>query len=235
MRTRRHVLRRKSSDADDANSTASLNPVEPNFETACGWWPDLRQYWTAVGWREHLFRFNVFFNGAILAPPDLERRTEAWKDQGVHLRFSSPGWATWYYGHYDDGRTRQGWKSCAAPVLWSRWGYAGAEWEQQVFAHIPGGEEVVTGIEPLFAWVLFTIVDRIPAIQAELPPHGRQGIVAMLNRPYATPTTREAHNIHYDRANARYPRKLQPDRPFYKQPLLSRRLLLARGGVCGVA
>ena len=50
------------------------NPSEPNFSTACDWWPDLPNIWTPLGWREHMFRFNVLWNGTILAQPHTNRR-----------------------------------------------------------------------------------------------------------------------------------------------------------------
>lgn len=48
---------------------------EPDFETARGWWADLPNIFTTLGWTEHLFRFNVLWNGTLLAQPDLNRRT----------------------------------------------------------------------------------------------------------------------------------------------------------------
>jgi len=42
----------------------------------------------AHGWREHVFRFNVLWNGTILAEPHMNRRTEKWKGLGVQLSFS---------------------------------------------------------------------------------------------------------------------------------------------------
>ena len=70
-------------------TSAPAHPVmaEPNMETALGWWSELPNKWTPVGWKDHLFRFNVLFNGTIMAQPDLNRRTEAWKGQGVQLEF----------------------------------------------------------------------------------------------------------------------------------------------------
>ena len=64
--------------------TAASN--EPNFASACEWWPDLPDIWTPIGWKDHLFRFNVLWDGTILACPDLNRRTEAWMGQGAEFQ-----------------------------------------------------------------------------------------------------------------------------------------------------
>lgn len=40
---------------------------EPNLQQAIGWWPDLNSIWTPVGWKNHLFRFNVMWDGAQCA------------------------------------------------------------------------------------------------------------------------------------------------------------------------
>src|ERR1051325_7287492 len=104
---------------------------EPDFRTACGWWPDLEAIWTPVGWKNHLFRFNVFSNGMILAQPDLNRRTEKWQGQGTQLTFvASPFYRfddfvpiqNTAYTTEDDNTIRQGWESTDAPVLWSEFG-----------------------------------------------------------------------------------------------------------------
>ena len=56
---------------------------EPDFKTACGWWPELSNKWTPIGWRDHMHRFNVLWNGTIVAEPTLNRRTAQWTGQGV--------------------------------------------------------------------------------------------------------------------------------------------------------
>ena len=132
---------------------------EPNYQTAAGWWKELPKKWTPIGWKNHLLRFNVLFNGAIVSKPDLNGRTTKWIDRGVFL-LPSPANPT------DDGTTRQGWRTDHdAPVLWTEWSgslYAGAKLSgpparQEVFAHVPGAEDVKTGIEPLFAWVQMSV------------------------------------------------------------------------------
>ena len=51
------------------------------FETACQWWSDLPNIWTPIGWTDHLFKFNVLWNGTLLAEPNTNRRGVALKEQ----------------------------------------------------------------------------------------------------------------------------------------------------------
>lgn len=113
-------------------------------------------------WKNHLFRFNVLFNGALVADPYLNRRTKAWASAGLLLW---PSWAD----PADDGTIRQGWSSeHDAPLLWTEWGGSplaaarapGVVLRQEVFAHVPGGGPVKTGREPLFAWIRLSVSPR---------------------------------------------------------------------------
>ena len=48
--------------ADKKSSLAAGIEPEPNLEIAKGWWTELRNKWTPVGWKYHQFRFNVFYD-----------------------------------------------------------------------------------------------------------------------------------------------------------------------------
>jgi hypothetical protein len=188
------------------------NLPEPNYETACGWWADLPEIWTPVGWKDHLFRFNVLWNGTILAQPDLNRRTEAWKGQGVQLAFAPlarpddlerftqkpPVFLT-----RDDGMVRQGWSDGAAPVLWTEWAQDGFLFRQEVFGHVPGGGDVATGVEPLFAWVRLSVHDAC----TELPLDARHGFLIKINAPHFRHTM-SIRGHSFDAERSGYPRKL---------------------------
>jgi hypothetical protein len=128
---------------------------EPNYQTAAGWWKEMPKKWTPVGWKNHLLRYDVLFNGAIVSKPDLNGRTKQWLDRGVFLLPSAAN-------PTDDGAAVQGWQADHdAPVLWTQWRgslfsdgkLSGPPVRQEVFGHIPGVEDVKTGIEPLFAWM----------------------------------------------------------------------------------
>ena len=58
---------------------------EPDYQTACPWWADLPNIWTPIGWKDHLCRFNILWNGTILAKPDMNRRTKHLAGQGLQL------------------------------------------------------------------------------------------------------------------------------------------------------
>ena len=58
----------------------------------------------------------------------------------------------------DRGVGCQGWNECTAPVLWTEWPLeSGVVLRQEVFARLPGGIEVETAIEPLYAWVRLSV------------------------------------------------------------------------------
>lgn len=153
----------------------STSAREPDYRQASTWWSDLPDIWTPVGWKDHLFRFNVLWNGTIIAWPDLNKRTTAWKGQGVQIAcipslnepFSCLLIPTAV--HSDENSVRQGWNDGPTPVLWSEWSMGGLLLRQEIFAHVPGGQAVETGDEPLFAWVRFSVRDAIEALPRD--PH----------------------------------------------------------------
>lgn len=190
--------------------------VEPTFESASHAWTDLPNIWTPIGWKDHLFRFNILWNGAIYAQPSLNRRTEQWRGQGVNLTFVPsmdvgnllPGQRWPVYVNQDDGLVRQGWHDGDTPVLWSEWPADGLLLRSEVFAHIRGGMDVQTGIEPLFAWVRLSVQDAIRA----LPLEQEAGFVVRINEPALAHTMdRRGHRIAYPP----YPRDLRPHAPTY--------------------
>jgi hypothetical protein len=67
----------------------------------------------------------------------------------------------------DGGHGIQGWDtSHATPLLWTEWRLQeGLVIRQEVFSHVAGGRDVVTGIEPHYAWVrlIVTHVDELRA------------------------------------------------------------------------
>src|SRR5262245_50919849 len=75
---------------------------EPDYEVAASWWPPLNAIITPVGWKDHFFRFNVLFDGTLIARTDPQLshgaevmpRTQKWKGLGVQLAF----WPTWSGG-----------------------------------------------------------------------------------------------------------------------------------------
>ena len=53
------------------------------LEIASGWWPEIENTWVPIGWKDHPLRFNVLYNGTLIAQPV---RYPA-RGQGVQLTF----------------------------------------------------------------------------------------------------------------------------------------------------
>ena len=150
---------------------------EPDVGTALSWWPAQRGVWTPIGWKDHLFRFNVVYNGIVLAEPcpSLMRRqhAEPYRGQDFQLTFAVydggdlpalPEVPTPLY-KLDGGVGIQGWvEASATPILWTQWPVQdGLVIRQEVFAHVPGAPDVETGTEPISAWIRLSVahVDEV--------------------------------------------------------------------------
>ncbi len=172
---------------------ASLDNPEPTVQTAKTWWPDQRNVWTPIGWKDHFFRFNVLYNGTVLFEPcsDWTSREHAkeYKGKDVQLTFTpwpdtnAPGvpreraqlWKL------DGGHGLQGWNTNhATPLLYTKHPLQeGFVVEEEVFAHVPGGKRVATGIEPLYAWTRLKVAHVDPLRAPETFP-----VIVQLSRNY---------------------------------------------------
>ncbi len=150
--------------------------IEPNVELAKLWWPDQRNVWTPIGWKDHFFRFNVLYNGTIVSEPfsDLSARKHAAKFNGKDFLVSFTPWpdsnvpplpATqvpqWTR---DGGHGKQGWREdTETPVLWTDFFLQeGLVIRKEVFGHLLGGKDVTDGLDPLFAWIRLSVVHVDP-------------------------------------------------------------------------
>jgi hypothetical protein len=173
---------------------------EPDIDVAKAWWPNHRNACQPVGWKDHLFRFNVLYNGTVIAAPcPLERTTAGvrpFAGQGMQLdvtpyggwfapptyRYHLPMTGNYYlyrddYGHYGYGR--QSWAANPTPVLQTDWPQSnGVTIRQSVFAHLRGGGDVATGQEPLYAWI------RLSVVATDRPTAARVGIAIRVSRPH---------------------------------------------------
>lgn len=151
---------------------------EPNMESALTWWQPQRGVWTPMGWPDHLFRFNIVYNGTILCPP-----AGAWdkphirpyqgQDFQVNVQASADGklpeppTVTEKLYWRDHGLGMQGWhEDKNAPVLYTDYALnEGAVLRQEIFTRVPGAQAVESGVEPLFAWVRLSVnhLDEIRA------------------------------------------------------------------------
>ncbi|MGH9585480.1 MAG: hypothetical protein ACRD3F_00895 [Acidobacteriaceae bacterium] len=166
----------------DFPDTQFTGRPEPDCEQARLWWPDQRNVWTPIGWKDHYFRFNVLYNGTVICEPcphwtSPRPHARRWLGQSFQLNFTPPfsrgqtslalpkeNTQLW---RLDFGHGIQGWREDKeTPVLWTEYRLQqGLIVRQEIFAHIPGAGEVVTGIEPIYAWIRLTItyVDSLQA------------------------------------------------------------------------
>jgi hypothetical protein len=185
----------------------------PDFETACQWWSDLPNIWTPIGWKDHLYKFNVLWNGTVLAEPKTNRRAVAINEQGVQVAFvpqHTNSYTEYYkiaYLQVDDGVVTQGWDSGIAPVLWSEWARDGVKWRQHVFAHTADGGPTKNGVEPMFAWIRMQIHDLCSA----LPLEAVHGFQVLLHNPHLTPTMELRDNVRFWHELSLYPKALHMD------------------------
>src|SRR5690348_5834344 len=145
-------------------------PSEPNIETALNWWPQPRNVWTPLGWKSHLFRFQVVYNGTLLVSPAgwLDKpQVHKYQGQNFQLNFYPsldgtipplPSEPAKVY-KMDGGFGVQHWRpGLVAPVLCSEWPLQdGLVMRSEIFTHMKGGKDVVTGTEPLYAWVRLSV------------------------------------------------------------------------------
>jgi hypothetical protein len=174
---------------------------------ASGWWPDIENTWVPIGWKDHPLRFNVLYNGTLIAQPV---RYPA-RGQGVQLTFdlSMDGNAPtrtsmepYQLRTRDGGVGEQGWTDDAAPVLWTRWRQDHTIVRQEVFAHVPGGGAIATGLEPLFAWIRLTL-------EGSSPPGA--SVLVRINQPHIQTEMDRHKNLIANPAAAAYPQPLQQE------------------------
>lgn len=193
--------------------------VEPNIETAKTWWPEMPKKWTMLGWKAHITRFNVLYDGTLVSlfsfhkgpqnPVDIRPPIpEPWA-QFAFVPASTPEAVPSFAGavHMDHGDVIQGWEDRNAPVLWSEWASGGYLLRQQAFAHVPGGKELTRGDEPLFAWVRLSVHYVSPA----LPLDKAVGFGVRINR-FALNTSMELrHNLKPYGGSPKYERELRAE------------------------
>ena len=214
------------------DKTDTASPAEPNAEIAHYWWPPHRNVWTPVGWKDHLFRFNVLYNGTVIAQPHPAGRetTANWADQGVQLTvFPSeddkipepPGREPYQLSSAPDrGLGNQGWTGNPSPVLWTEWNLnAGLVLRKEIFAHIPGAGDVKSGVEPLYAWIRLSVchVDGLRAPE-------NFSFVLHLGAVHIRKSMRQEDNLKVFPGRSAYPRILVAER-FFDGPSQGCRIL----------
>jgi hypothetical protein len=184
-------------------------PEEPNVEVASTWWPEMENTWVPIGWKDHPLRFNVLYDGTVIAQPV---RYPA-RGQGVQLTFlpsrdGEPpvniGTRPYQLRSRDGGVGDQAWTDDATPVLRTRWRQDGIIFRQDVFAHLKGGRQVKTGVEPLFAWIRLSV---------ENSPPGGAFVLIRINRPHIQTEMDRHRNLIANPLASGYPRPLRLESP----------------------
>lgn len=218
--------------AQGVGGTASADPDKPgevpavavpapagrreiNVDVANDWWPPQRQVWTPIGWKDHLFRFNVFYNGLIAAEPGpvIATKNNVMPYFGLGTQFEflppddyggfpAPETTPYFLRQKDLGLGEQGWHDSVTPQLWTNWRLKqGLVVRQSVFAHIKGGGAVESAIEPIYAWVRLSVehVDEVSA-PASIP------FVIRISKRHVTPVgvfnRRDGVPVHADTAQS---------------------------------
>ena len=88
-------------------------------------------------------------------------------------------------------------------MLWTEWRRNGLALREEVFAHLPGGGPVRTGMEPLFAWVRLSLRN----IEAK-SNDGHYGWWIEIERPHIRKSMSRDQNLIADPQAANYPDKL---------------------------
>jgi hypothetical protein len=176
-------------------SAKGFSQSEPNMQTALTWWPEQMNVWTPVAWKDHSYRFNVMYNGDILASPACRwgwprENSKEWigKDIMVKASFNADGKPvpipTQRISSYkiDGGVGIQGWdEDHETPVLWTdyRLPQQGCVIRQEFFAHVKGDQAVKTALEPLYGWIRYRVTFTDASYHADSIP-----VVLRLNRNY---------------------------------------------------
>ncbi|WP_337174856.1 hypothetical protein [Paludisphaera sp.] len=171
-------------------SSSAATAGEPDFEAARNWFPPMRNVWTAVGLPGHPFRFNLLYDGTIIADPHplpsingapIKSYLDRFAGQGAQLSVTTSAdgnlppareHAYQLASRPDGGVGMQGWDDDhAAPLLYTRhpiktlFGDTGVVVRQETFAHTPGGGPIRTGAEPIYLWARFR-VEHVDPIEA---------------------------------------------------------------------
>lgn len=174
---------------------------EPDITAALKCWDELSNKWTPIGWKEHIFRFDVLFNGTIHGQPWIKRRGQRWQGLGIQLSFADRG------HRYDSGAFVQKWDDCPAPVLLTEWQHQGFLMRQRVFAHCPSGAPDVEGARPLYAWVRVEVAQTCEP----LPADDWCTLSVDVNAPHIIMGMHARNNIEYADSISAYPRTLSQE------------------------
>lgn len=195
---------------------------EPDYQTAAGWWPELNNVWTPVGWKDLAYRFVVLFEGTLVCNPSYDCSIPdmaQYAEQGVQVTFlpvcdenrmkfldeRGPYPTTTQTG-YRTGH--QWWEERPTPLLVTEWRQrnleeTGLRIQQKVFGYVPGATVTRTGMEPLSAWVRLEVAEVHPLFH----PKECQ-ILLKVNAPHLIFEMFEGISLQIRPERALYPRTL---------------------------
>ncbi len=195
---------------------------EPDYQTATGWWPELNNVWTPIGWKDLAYRFVVLFEGTLVCDPSYdcsipdmaqyqgqgiqvsflpvcdENRMKFLDERGPYPTTTETGYRT---GH-------QWWDEQPTPVLVTEWRQrnleeTGLRIQQKVFGYVPEATATKTGMEPLSAWVRLEVAEVHPLFH----PKECQ-ILVKVNAPHLIFEMFEGESLQIRPERSRYPRAL---------------------------
>jgi hypothetical protein len=205
---------------------------EPDYRTATGWWPELNNVWTPVGWKDLAYRFIVLFEGTLICDPTYNcpfPEVKPYQDQGIQvsvLPFVDDDQlkALDRRGRYPlttqtGYRTgQQWWEKRSTPVLVTEWRQRAAKEiglriQQKVFGYVPGASATTTGMDPLMAWMRLSVEEVYP-----LKHPDECQLLVKINAPHTIFEMHEGENLQLVPERARYPRRLIVSRAVGKEP-----------------
>src|SRR6266566_3698901 len=207
---------------------------EPDVKVASQWWPEMRNVWTPVGWKNHLFRFTILHSGIIIAEPDPKvpfgkRHTSGFAGLGAQVTITPTADEITENGDASKvllpaSLTRsepyqlkdmnanlfghQGWSDHPTPVLWSEWS------QPHISLNGITLKEEVFGHIPGGADVktgtepLFGWIRISIADKLEMIQRGKVGFRIRVNAPHVTFSMWASENVIMHPAQSAYPRKL---------------------------
>ncbi len=205
---------------------------EPDYQTACGWWPELNNVWTPIGWKDLSYRFIILFDGTIICNPAYGcpfPEVQPYHDQGIQISFlplfdddkmkvldrSGPYPLTTQTG-YRIGH--QWWERGPTPVLVTEWRQRtvkenGVRIQQRVFGYVPEAAATRTGMEPLCVWMRLSVEDIHPLKHPE-----ECQLLMKINAPHTIFEMFEGGNLQLEPECSRYPRALTLARGEVNEP-----------------
>ena len=148
---------------------------ETNLEEAFSWYPEMKNQYIPLGWKNCIFEFMLMWNGDIITPTKvlLKKGLENYHHTDAQFGFYwMVGEDIRSYELVTDKRNdnlpfKRWYKDDWKPVAIINRFLKGIEIIETVFSHVPGGTELRSGDEPMYLWVDFEIKKVIDVLVPE--------------------------------------------------------------------